>query len=99
MSLEGVRNESKLELFTAVDDFPSSALKCEAGHDVFSKSILREASDVSDCPATENNAWACDPCTVHAVALNLVEFAIHVKTLIEWVVGRHIVESLEKDER
>jgi len=99
MSLEGVRNESKLELFTAVDDFPSPALECEAGHDVFSKSIFREASDVSDCPATENNAWACDPCTVHAVALNLVKLAIHVETLIERIVGRHIVESLEKDGR
>jgi hypothetical protein len=94
MSLEGVRNETKLELLTAVYDFPSTTLECEAGNDVFSQGVFRESSNVSDRAATEHDAGPGHPCTVHAITLDLVELAIHVETLVERVVNRHIVEPL-----
>jgi hypothetical protein len=94
MSLEGVRNETKLELLTAVYDFPSSTLKREAGNDIFCQSIFRESSNISDRAATEYDARPSHPCAVHTITLDLVEFAVHVETLVKRIVGRHIVEPL-----
>jgi hypothetical protein len=94
MSFEGVWNETKLEFLAAVYDFPSATLECEAGDNILSQSVLREASDVSDCPAAEHDAGAGYPCTVHAISLDLIELAIDVETLVKWIVGRHVIESL-----
>lgn len=97
MSLESIRNETELELFTAIHDLPTATLECEASQDVFGQSVFGETSNVSDCPATEHNARAGDPCAVHAVTLDLVKLAIHIQTLVQWVVGRYVVEPLEKE--
>jgi hypothetical protein len=94
MSFEGVRDETKLEFLTAIYDLPSATLEREAGDDIFGQSVLRESSNVSDCPATEHDTRTGYPCTVHTITLDLVELAIDVETLVQWVVGRHIIEPL-----
>jgi hypothetical protein len=94
MSFEGVGDETKLELLTAVYDLPSTTLKREASNDIFSQGVFGESSNISDRCATENDARACHPCTIHAVTLNLVELAIDIETLVKWVVGRHVIEPL-----
>lgn len=94
MSFEGVRDETKLELFTAVYDLPSTTLESESGQDIFSQGIFRESSDVSDRAATEDDSRAGHPCAVHAIALDFVEFPVHVETLVKRIVSRYVIESL-----
>ena len=94
VSFEGVRDETELELLTAVYDLPSTTLKCEASNDIFSQGVFGESSNISDRPATEDDARACHPSTVHAVALDLVELAVYVETLVKWIVGRYVIEPL-----
>jgi hypothetical protein len=87
MSLEGVR---------AVHNLPSTTLEGKAGDDIFSQSIFRETSDVSDRAATEHDTGPSHPCTVHTITLDLIELTVHIETLVQWVVGRHVIEPLRK---
>lgn len=94
MSFEGVRDETKLKLFTAVYDLPSTTLEGESGQDVFGQSVLRESSYVADRTAAKDDSRAGHPCTIHAIALDLVEFPVHVQTLVERIVSWYVIESL-----